>query len=154
MSIENIDNVDNVEVTEIAQEEVIEGEQREDIGKEDANVEKPAEKKSRRKSHNDEVAELRSQIEELRAIVEISRHNDILDNEVVSMLVKQGHSVDELRKSKPYLFKSQSTQTLEQPRRIIAPTKLPQPESRDKSAERMTNFVNTLASMITGTQPK
>lgn len=120
-------------------------------------------------SPRSEIQELKSQIEELRATVEVSRHSDIVDSEVVTMLVKQGYSVDSLRQSKPYLFKSQgqaiqgqaiqSPQSpqyqapLEQPKRIIAPTK--SPTSSDKSdSTRMTNFVNTLASMITGTQIK
>lgn len=117
-------------------------------------------------SPRSEIQELKSQIEELRATVEVSRHSDIVDSEVVTMLVKQGYSVDSLRQSKPYLFKSQGQAIqgqaiqspqfqapLEQPKRIIAPTK--SPTSSDKSdSTRMTNFVNTLASMITGTQIK
>lgn len=113
-------------------------------------------------SPRNEIQELKSQIEELRATVEVSRHHDIVDTEIVTMLVKQGHTVESLRQSKPYLFKSAQSQAqsqpqapLEQPKRIIAPTK--SPVSGDKSADqsnRMTNFVNTLASMITGTQIK
>lgn len=107
-----------------------------------------------------EIQELKSQIADLRATVEVSRHHDIVDTEIVTMLVKQGHTVESLRQSKPYLFKSQAQPQsqpqapLEQPKRIIAPTKSPVGNSNDKSSERMTSFVNTLASMITGTQIK
>ena len=115
----------------------------------------------KQQSRADRLAELESKIERLEAASKLNR-DEVVDFEVAVDLLVKGYSVEELRKSKPYLFKRSGdsqhegqgelpsgiiTQsgTVKQPQRVISPVQPPAQKVKQDSGE---GFVNTLAKML------
>lgn len=77
------------------------------------------------------IEDLQSKFERLEMMMKLSKHNDIVDIDIVSDLIQKGWDLNKLRESKPYLFTQIKTQVVDDQskgntvKRIIAETKSP-----------------------------
>lgn len=98
--------------------------------------------------NSDRIAELENKIAKIEAAQSLVGL-DVVDSEVVTDLLLKGYSIQQLQKSKPYLFKSkpqEAVKEVKQPQKIVSTTVPPKPaESKtDKSS-----FVEALVKRFT-----
>jgi hypothetical protein len=116
-------------------------------------VQQPAQPK---RTHNDRITELESKLARMEALYQLNGLN-VVDTEVCADLLMKGYTIDQLRKSKPYLFgqapaqepaPGQAPSTLgvvKQPPRVVAETQSPKAASIGASPD---GFVKQLAEML------
>lgn len=120
-------------------------------------VQQPAQPK---RTHNDRITELESKLARMEALYQLNGLN-VVDTEVCADLLMKGYTIDQLRKSKPYLFGQspvaapaqepalgQAPTTLgvvKQPPRVVAETQSPKAASIGASPD---GFVKQLAEML------
>lgn len=111
-----------------------------------------------KRTHNDRITELESKLARMEALYQLNGLN-VVDTEVCADLLMKGYTIDQLRKSKPYLFgqaqvpaqatePAQSPTTLgvvKQPPRVVAETQSPKATSVGVSPD---GFVKQLAEML------
>ena len=106
----------------------------------------------KRKSHTDRIAELESKIAKMEALYQLQGQN-VVDMEVCTDLLLKGYTLDQLKKSKPYLFtQSQSqtqpsTGTVRQPPKVFAETQTPK-SAQNSGSVSSDGFIKTLANML------
>ena len=77
------------------------------------------------------IDELQSKFERLEMMMKLSKHDDIVDVDIVSDLIQKGWDLNKLRESKPYLFTQTKAQSSDEQikgntvKRIIAEAKPP-----------------------------
>ena len=113
-----------------------------------------------KRTHNDRITELESKLARMEALYQLNGLN-VVDTEVCADLLMKGYTIDQLRKSKPYLF-GQSPATpsapepapvagqttlgvVKQPPRVVAETQSPKATSVGVSPD---GFVKQLAEML------
>lgn len=119
-------------------------------------VQQPAQPK---RTHNDRITELESKLARMEALYQLNGLN-VVDTEVCADLLMKGYTIDQLRKSKPYLFGQAPAQAqaqaqepatmstlgvVKQPPRVVAETQSPKAASIGASPE---GFVKQLAEML------
>lgn len=116
-------------------------------------VQQPAQPK---RTHNDRITELESKLARMEALYQLNGLN-VVDTEVCADLLMKGYTIDQLRKSKPYLFGQTPAQAMEtspapttlgvvkQPPRVVAETQSPKAASIGASPD---GFVKQLAEML------
>lgn len=109
-----------------------------------------------KRTHNDRITELESKLARMEALYQLNGLN-VVDTEVCADLLMKGYTIDQLRKSKPYLFgqaPAQSTEpapgqttlgVVKQPPRVVAETQSPKAASIGASPD---GFVKQLAEML------
>lgn len=113
-----------------------------------------------KRTHNDRITELESKLARMEALYQLNGLN-VVDTEVCADLLMKGYTIDQLRKSKPYLFgqaPAQATETsqgqapgqttlgvVKQPPRVVAETQSPKAASIGASPD---CFVKQLAEML------
>lgn len=113
-----------------------------------------------KRTHNDRITELESKLARMEALYQLNGLN-VVDTEVCADLLMKGYTIDQLRKSKPYLFgqspvaaPAQATETspgqttlgvVKQPPRVVAETQSPKAASIGASPD---GFVKQLAEML------
>lgn len=110
-----------------------------------------------KRTHNDRITELESKLARMEALYQLNGLN-VVDTEVCADLLMKGYTIDQLRKSKPYLFGQAPAQATEpapvagqttlgvvkQPPRVVAETQSPK-ASVGVSPD---GFVKQLAEML------
>lgn len=113
-----------------------------------------------KRTHNDRITELESKLARMEALYQLNGLN-VVDTEVCADLLMKGYTIDQLRKSKPYLFgqpqaSAQAMETslgqapttlgvVKQPPRVVAETQSPKAASIGASPD---GFVKQLAEML------
>lgn len=110
-----------------------------------------------KRTHNDRITELESKLARMEALYQLNGLN-VVDTEVCADLLMKGYTIDQLRKSKPYLFGQAPAQATEpaaqapstlgvvkQPPRVVAETQSPKAASIGASPD---GFVKQLAEML------
>ena len=133
-----------------AQEQQVPAQVQQEVQQE-AQQQQPAQPK---RTHNDRITELESKLARMEALYQLNGLN-VVDTEVCADLLMKGYTIDQLRKSKPYLFgqapaqaQEQAPSTLgvvKQPPRVVAETQSPKAASIGASPD---GFVKQLAEML------
>ena len=89
------------------------------------------------------VKALEARIERMEAASKLDGI-DVVDLEVCTDLLIKGYTVEELKSSKPYLFKQPKSDVVRQPKRLITDAKPPSAQVSDSGA-----FVEKLSAMLT-----
>ena len=108
-----------------------------------------------KRTHNDRINELEQKLARMEALYQLSGHN-VVDAEVCADLLMKGYTMEQLMKSKPYLFKQQGGQEtaaapvqqlglIRQPPKVVSETQTPKPVQQNVSSE---GFVKQLAEML------
>lgn len=109
-----------------------------------------------KRTHNDRITELESKLARMEALYQLNGLN-VVDTEVCADLLMKGYTIDQLRKSKPYLFgQAQAPEpapvagqttlgVVKQPPRVVAETQSPKATSVGVSPD---GFVKQLAEML------
>lgn len=115
-----------------------------------------------KRTHNDRITELESKLARMEALYQLNGLN-VVDTEVCADLLMKGYTIDQLRKSKPYLFGQAQSPAMEpaqgqtqgqipttlgvvkQPPRVVAETQSPKAVSVGVSPD---GFVKQLAEML------
>ena len=138
-----------------AQEQAQEQSQEQQVSVQQETQQQPMSAQPKR-THNDRITELESKLARMEALYQLNGLN-VVDTEVCADLLMKGYTIDQLRKSKPYLFgqaqapaqeTAQSPTTLgvvKQPPRVVAETQSPKATSVGVSPD---GFVKQLAEML------
>lgn len=101
-----------------------------------------------KKSNGDRIAELESKIAKMEAVYQLQGQN-VVDLEVCTDLLLKGYTLDQLKRSKPYLFNNnqQNQSSIKPQQKIVSETQMPksQPQAQNQQSD---GFIKSLASML------
>lgn len=105
-------------------------------------------KSETRKKQGDRIAELTSRLARMEACYAL-RGANVVDEEVCVDLMMKGYTLEQLKQSKPYLFKQEQSVPTQQTvvkkaPTVVAATQAPKTQEQNESS----NFVKQLASML------